>query len=119
MNIAHHMVDVALVYDNLRIAALYKHLLQLLQVAGIHVYGIYFGTRNHAVAHLGIWEVKSVLEYIHLVVDIFFILCIIDARLHKIVEVYLCESLVVGLFLHFYANHSKKHLRQESREFAY
>ena len=105
------MVDVALVYDNLRVAALYKHLFQLLQGARIHIYGIYLGTRNHAVANLGIREVKSVLEYLHLVVDIFFVLSVIDARLHEVVEVYLCESLVVGLLLHFYAKHSKNQLR--------
>ena len=113
------MVDVALVDDNLRVAALYELLHQFVDGAVVDVNGVHLSTRHHTVAHLAVGEVEGVLEYLHLLVNLLVAMCILDARLHEIVEVYLREAFVVGFRLHAYAHNAQQALRHKRREAAY
>ena len=81
------MVDVTLEDDYLAVSTLYKTLLKLVKGTVICIDGIDFSTWYHAVTNLGIREVKGVLEYLNLIVDVVIVLGIIYAGLYQVVEI--------------------------------
>ena len=118
MDVAYDMVYVLVVDYNLRVAALYEFLHKHVCGAVVYVYGVNLSARYHAVPYLGLWEVKGILEYLDLIVYVG-ILGIVDARLHKIVEVYFGESLIIVLLIHAYSYDAQQHLRYQCGELAY
>ena len=80
-------------------SALYEHLLQLVKVAGL-VDGVNLCSRHHAVAHLRLRKLQGVLEYAHLLLYLVLVACIVDTRLHQVVEVYLRELFLSVVVLH-------------------
>ena len=53
VDVAHNMVDIILIDDNLGVSAFDKFLAEFLQL-GIYLYRLNLGTWHHTVAHLGI-----------------------------------------------------------------
>ena len=72
--VANNVVDVFLIDDEFRVSAFDKLLSKLVDGAIVEVYRIDFGSRNHAIAHLGISKFQGVLKDFHLVVDVVFVL---------------------------------------------
>ena len=93
------MVDVLMIDNDLGVAALNEHLLQLLDTAGI-LDGINLRTWNHTVADAGLRKLQGVLEYLHLVLYLLLVLGIVDALLYQIVQVHTGKLLVVLFLLH-------------------
>ena len=115
MDVADHVVDVFMIDQNLTVAALDEHLHQLFDGRRIF-YGIDLGARHHTVAHLRIGEIEGILENLDLLADIVFIVGIVDAGLHQIVEVDLRELPFLSAFLHPDAYQAQQALRQECGE---
>ena len=113
------MVDVVLVDDNLGVAAFYEFLHEFLGSAVVYVNGIDFGAWHRAVAHFAIGEIESILEYLYFVVYFIFVLRVLYARLHQVVEVNLRASLVGDLSLDMYSCKSQKYFSQECSKLAY
>jgi hypothetical protein len=103
VDIADDVVDILFVDNDFRVSALYEFLAELIE-RGIGLYSLNFGSRHHAVAHLCVGEVECILEDLHLVIDIRVFLCIIDTRLHQVVEVNLREAFVLSLLVHLHSH---------------
>ena len=80
------MVYVVVIDNNLRVSALYKLLHELLSGAVVYVDSVYLRSGHHAVAHLGLRKVESVLKHLHLIINLI-VLRVVYARLYKIVEI--------------------------------
>ena len=102
MDVAGDMVNVFVIDDDLRLAALHEDGHQLVERAVVF-HGLDFGSGHHTVAHLGISKVERILEDLDLFVDIVLILSVVDAGLYQVVEVHLREGIVVLLLLHLKA----------------
>ena len=99
VDVAHDVVYVVAVHDNLRVAALDELLLQLLDTA-VDAHGVNLSTGHHAIAHADIRELERVLENLHLIVNVLVVLGIVYAGVYQVVEVYLGKSLIVVLLFH-------------------
>ncbi len=84
VDVADDVVDVSVVDDNLGAAALDKLLTELFE-GGVLLYGVYLGTRYHAVAYFGVGEVEGILEYLHLVLHIFLLRGVVDTLRDEVV----------------------------------
>ena len=80
--------------------------------------GCYFGTGHDAVSYFYRAEVECVLEYLHLVLDVFIIGCFVDVALYEIVKVFPSESLLKLRLLHLLAHHPKQAFAERARELA-
>ena len=113
------MVYVTLIYHNLRVAALYELLLQLVDVAVVHVDSVYLSSRYHAVAHLGIGEVERVLENLDLIAHLITTWGTVDRRLQEIVEVHFSETLLRHFTVFPDAHQPQHDTREECGNLAY
>ena len=110
MNVSHHVVYIILVNNNFREAALDKSVEEFFYRATFYVNSLHLCAWHHTVSYLSICKIECILEYLHLVFNILIILGIIYARLHKIIEVYLCESLVVIIIFNVYTENQQQNL---------
>ena len=112
MYVSDDVVNVFLVDNHFAMTALHEYLQQLVDAA-FDADGMDFGTRYHAVAHLGIRKVERVLEDFDFIFNLVVTLGVVNARLKKIVEVNLCERVVVALLLHPYAEKPEQSAREQ------
>ena len=115
MNIAFYMIDIILIYHNLRITTLHEFLTQVLKRC-IQSNRLNFSTRNHTIPYSGIREIQSVLEYLDLIVNIRILLCIIYTGLDKIIQIHFRESFIPSLIIHFNTKNLQQYLTQKSTE---
>ena len=119
VHIAHYMVYVPVIGNDFRVAALDELHKQRFVSVAVYIHRVYFGTWHHAVAHLDVRELQGIMEYLHFLVYVVLTSGIFNARLHKIVEVYLRKAFVVVFLPHPYSGEAEHCLGQERGETAY
>ena len=108
MDVADDMVDVVLIYDNLRESALYKLVAEFIHCAVLHIHRLNLGAWHHAIPHLGVAEVEGVVEDLHLGGYLLVVLGVVDTALHEIVEIHTGKACSLLLLFHLHS-HDKEH----------
>ena len=113
-----YVVDVPLVDYYLRVATFYEQSLEPVHLC-VFVHCHDLGARHYAVPDLDCAEVQSILEYLHLVLNLLFVVYIVYVALYQVVEVYLGECLASYVLLYLHACHSQESLAERTGELAY
>ena len=115
MNISLYVINISFVNNNLRVTTLNEHLLQFFQATTLFD-SFNLCTRNHAITHLRVLEVQSILEYLYFIFDIIFVLSIFYCTLHEMVEVNLRKRTIVLFLIYLYTDQTQKNTSKEGRK---
>ena len=118
VDVALDMVDVVVIDEDFRVAALDEFLAQFVGGAVVSD-GDDFRARNHAVADARFAEIEGVLEDFDLVVDVVVVLCAVDAGMDEIVEIDSRKFAFLDLLVHPNPENPKENLRQKRGKFAH
>ena len=118
MDITDHIVDIAVIYDNLGYTGLYESTFQFVQRSS-QVNRHHFRARNDTVTDFYIREIKRILKDFHFRVQFLFILSIVDATLYEVIQIDFSKSNVGRVLVHFHSEKTKKQTGYTGSELGY